>query len=624
MSKVFIFFALICLHSYAQSPKESDYEWFRNDKFGIFIHWNTSSLLELKAGSWNRGKVDKRHASNKTTFNKDSIPEEIKSGEYLTKYKRGTGVPLEVYDNMFHDFNPKKFNAEEWAKLFHEAGARYVVFTSKHHDGFCMFDSMYTEYDIMNTPYGKDIAKEINDACSKYGIKTIWYYSDVDWHNPIHNLDTQKGYEDYFVNQLDELSTNYKNVKGFWFDGGELRKVNGDRIFDKIHENISGAIYNGRGPKTKKDRLRFSTPEQKLGLFNRKKPWESATIMQGEGWFFNGGLNIKSPSTCLRLLIDSVIGDGNLLLDFGPNSDGEIIPEVQSVFRSIGAWLKENGESIYGTRGGPYMPRAWGGSTCKGNDIYLHITQRWDGGEFELDKLPVCIKEATLLSSGKKIKFKETSNKIVFTIGKEDLQSINTIIKLKIDGDAFSITPIEAKKHHLISENAIATASSEKSGKKGGANSVIERDFEKYVSKKLFYGEKATTGTKAQPFPEGVTREGLLELVKVHPQTKLRYGHPWRFWTSVKEEQPWLQLELEEEQEINRIAFMEKYSRIEKFSVEYFSKGKWINIINGNELATCNYLLSSPIKTKKVRINILKYYSDEKGQGPMIHGFELY
>ena len=624
MKKLVYFLVLISLQGCAQSPNESDYEWFRNDKFGVFIHWNPSSLIELRAGSWNREKVDKSHSTNKTIFDKDRLPEDIKSGEYLTKYKRRSGIPLDIYDNLFHEFNPKKFDADEWAKIFKEAGARYIVFTSKHHDGFCMFDSKYTEYDIMNTPYGKDIAKEVSDACAKQGIKTIWYYSDVDWHNPIHNLETQKGYEDYFVNQIDELSSNYKNIKGFWFDGGVLKEVNGERIFEKIHENIPGAIYNGRGPHTKKKRLRFSTPEQKTGAFDRKRPWESCAIIQGEGWFFNGGLNIKSPDTCLRLLIDSVIGDGNLLLDFGPNSDGEIIPEVQNVFRRIGAWLKENGQSIYGTRGGPYMPAQWGGSTCKGDEIYLHITQRWEGGEFELEKLPVAIKEATLLASGKKIKFRESANKVVFTIDKEDVKGVNTIVKLKIDGDAFSITPIKSKKLKLISATATATASSEIPGKRGSANSVIKRDFEKYVSKELFFGEKASKATHALSFPNGLTKEKLLKLVNDNPVSKSHYGHVWRYWTSKNEEQPWLELELEKEQEIHRITFREKYSRIKEFSVEYFSNGKWVNLINGNELAACSYLLSRPVKTKKVRINILKFHSDEKGGGPSIHGFELY
>ena len=277
-------------------------------------------------------------------------------------------MPTEIYDNLFHIFNPTEFDADAWLKTFADAGAGYIIFVAKHHDGFCMFETAHSDYNIMNTPFGRDIAKEISEACERQGLKVLWYYSPADWWDTRHNEDDPAEYEDVFVNHLKELAA-YPATKGFWFDGLEI-DLDDDRILQTIHDSIDKPIYNGRGPQSETIQgYRYKSPEQRMGEFSRY-PWETCQIIHGEGWFYQGGKSIKSTKTCLRLLIDSAVRDGNLLLNFGPTEKGEIIDPIQDIFAKMGDWMDLHGESIIKTRGGPYLPGHWGGSTFRDDTIY--------------------------------------------------------------------------------------------------------------------------------------------------------------------------------------------------------------------------------------------------------------
>lgn len=169
----------------ARTIPDSSYTWWREARFGIFIHWNPSSVLELGEGSWSRK-------------------------------------------------NPTDFDAAAWARTFKQAGAGYVVFTAKHHDGFCMFDSRLTDYDIMSTPYGRDIARELSAACRREGIEVIWYYSRPDWFDPRHDVTTPGPYVDYLTGQITELLTNYGRIGGIWWDSGQIEVPTRPRAFDTI------------------------------------------------------------------------------------------------------------------------------------------------------------------------------------------------------------------------------------------------------------------------------------------------------------------------------------------------------------------------------------------------------
>jgi len=251
---------------------QADYNWWRKARFGIFIHWNTSSLLALGAGSWQRANNPKKGeaSTNKTDFDAPfTLTEEMRK-KYYGDW--GAHVPQEIYDNMFKVFNPEKFDARAWAKTFKKAGAGYVVFTSKHHDGFCNFDSKVTRYDIASTPFKRDICQELADACAAEGLKVIWYYSVADWYDTRFDPAKPKPYEDYLVAQIDELFSKNKNVAGVWWDGGGI-EIDAARVWRTIKKHCERPIANGRGMRL--PGVRFGTPEQKLGSFNMDNPWES-------------------------------------------------------------------------------------------------------------------------------------------------------------------------------------------------------------------------------------------------------------------------------------------------------------------------------------------------------------
>jgi alpha-L-fucosidase len=624
---IFKIFILISFVSVAQNKEsigavEADYIWWRKARFGVFIHWNMSSLLDLKAGSWDRKtkKIEKKKANNSTNFVK--VPEFIEDNSYLN-YKGKKPIPQEIYDNLFHKFNPEKFNAEEWVDVFKKSGVGYIVFTTKHHDGFCMFDSKYTDYDIMNTPFGRDISKELSDACHKAGIKVIWYYSKADWYDTRYDVDNPKQYQEYMLNQVDELSSNYGEIKGFWWDGGEIY-IDGAKAISLIHKNQPGAIYNNRGPNGIPG-LAFATPEQKLGGFNKERPWETCAVMQGEGWFWNGGKNIKSIKTCLRLLIDSAIGDGNLLLDFGPKSDGTIYEPIKKNFLEMGEWLKVYGESIYGTRGGPYKPAGWGGATHKGNKIYLHVTQNWTDGNLVLPALPTKILRVSTFGEGVPT-FKQTNEAVVIKLDKKYHEDVDTVIVLEIDSAASAIIPIDYFEENKISLDATAKASSEKIVTyKGYAGSVTLQYLELGFAEKLAYGERGDVQVVKKVKKPHKKFKASKEELKKHPWMKLHRGHVWRFWMAkANDKQPWIEIDLDKEKEFSRVSIVEKFSRVKSHEIQYFNKNEWITCAKGGELGVVSYKLSKPIKSQKVRLVIKDWESDIKGEGPAIHSIDLY
>ena len=314
-------------------PKAKDYEWFRKAAFGVFIHWGVDSVLDTGKGSWAREGRSSNIGSDSVY---DEPPVEITSEEYK-KYEKQDRVPRKIFDNLFHVFNPVEFNADEMVKMVKDSGAGYIVFTVKHHDGFCMYDSAVTEYDIMSTPYKRDIARELIDACRKYGIEMIWYYSIVDWHHPEYtDRKHSPEYSKYFLAQIKELCTNYGDVKGFWWDGGG----GGDtwELYDLLHKLQPGFITNGRivGDGKPDDSGLLATPEQKIGKFRMDRPWESCAVIQEQNWFHNSAEAIKSFQSCLMMLISSVGGDGNLLLDFGPDGQGRIREDAKSDYLNMG------------------------------------------------------------------------------------------------------------------------------------------------------------------------------------------------------------------------------------------------------------------------------------------------
>lgn len=413
-------FPLICAQKAISSAPEETAEgyearmkWWRDAKFGIFIHWGPVSIVGTEIG-WSRGRQ----------------------------------IPVDVYDNLYKKFNPKRFNPKEWAKLFKDAGAKYVVIVTKHHDGFSMFDSALTDYDCMSTPAGRDFVGELVGACRREGLRVMFYYSLCDWYHPHylprpgyiqdppgHQRDFSR-YIEFMFGQIRELCEKYR-PDGIWFDGGwehPPQEWRAEELLKMIRRILPKAIVNNRSGLP----ADYDTPEQQIGAFNMARAWESC-ITLGTQWSWKPNDHIKSLRECLRLLVSCAGGDGNLLLNVGPTPEGEIEERQAKRLREIGAWLKKFGEGVYGTRGGPFMPGGWGASTRKGNTIYLHVLN-WDGDRLVFPSIEAKILKAKLLSGGE-VKVIQDEKAITVIVPQKHQQELVTVVRLNLDRPADAIQP---------------------------------------------------------------------------------------------------------------------------------------------------------------------------------------
>ena len=393
--------------------------WYRDAKFGMFIHWGPYSLASVEA-SW-----------------PIMVP---KAG----------GISQAEYEQLPKKFNPTKFDARAWVDLARSAGQRYMVFTSKHHDGFCMFDSAYTDYKITNTLYGKDIVGQLAAAAQDAAMPLGFYYSPPDMHHPAFR-DTSKPasanwggeptrpewplYLDYMQLQLTELLTKYGPVALIWFDGlFHQEKYDGRRFLDLIHRLQPRTLVN--------DRLGvpgdFQTPEQfipsgiptkgihfnavdksvqqKLNLIVPPKEedfqlWETCMTIN-DTWAYNAhDQNFKSAQFLIRALVEVASRGGNFLLNVGPQPDGQIQPEFQERLRAIGEWLAVNGDAIYGTTYGPVQGMSAIRTTAKSNRIFVFVFD-WPSAALEVGDVKVKVLSARLLATGQPLRISQTENNV--------------------------------------------------------------------------------------------------------------------------------------------------------------------------------------------------------------------
>lgn len=318
--------------------------WFKDAKLGMFIHWG---LYSQTAGEW------KGHPT--------------RGGEHFMLYER---IPVKEYALIANDFNPTGFNADEWVKAAKKAGMKYMVYTTKHHDGFAMYDSECSDYNIVKrTPYGKDPLKELAEACRREGIKLGLYYSlGRDWEDPDvpTNWPEKAGrsntwdYPDEDSKQLPlyierkvkpqlrELLTNYGEIAIVWFDTPELvTKEQSRELRELIHELQPGCLINSRIGNGLGD---YSIIEQKLSDGIIEKPWEACLTM-GKNWGFNKFDTVyKTPDVVIRNMTDIVSKGGNMLLNVGPNQKGCFPEQTEPILEALNKWLTANGEAIYGAR----------------------------------------------------------------------------------------------------------------------------------------------------------------------------------------------------------------------------------------------------------------------------------
>ncbi len=412
---------------------ESLEQWM-DMRFGMFIHWGPVTLRGTEIG-----------------------------------WSRGTQVPIGEYDNLYKEFNPVLFNAEEWVQIAKEAGMKYLIITTKHHDGFCLWDSRHTDYDIASTPYKQDIIRQLSDECMRQGILFGTYYSILDWRHPdyttryggdprpIEESDMTR-YIPYLYGQVEELITEY-GTNILWFDGQweeSWTHEEGMKLYKHCRDLRCDILINNRVDKGRvagKDIAEsryagdFGTPEQKIGEFNLEYPWESCiTICKQWAWKPNDVL--KTKEECIQTLALTAGGNGNLLLNVGPMMDGRIEQRQVDRLKEIGEWLKKYGESIYGTQGGPYKPQQWIASTHKGNKIYIHLLQ-WPEGFLKLPVVQGIKIKHTALLGGEKLEWSQDKKTVIIQLPAKPPDPDDSVIVLEMNKPLEGFIPVEVPKHVL-------------------------------------------------------------------------------------------------------------------------------------------------------------------------------
>jgi alpha-L-fucosidase len=414
----------------AETPAQRDARlaWWREARFGLFIHWGPSSLSG-KEISWSRIGHPHDHRGLES-------------------------IPPEEYDHLYQRFNPVRFDADAWLRLAKEAGMKYVVFITKHHDGFSMWPTkLRPEYSISATPFPRDICKEIADAAHKHGLKLGWYYSTRDWTHPDYLVGDNRRYDAFYQGQVRELLSNYGRVDLVWFDhvAGNWRDYRFRELFEMMYRLQPGLLVNNRAAafiRTPEDqpppeiarlvRGDFDTPEQRIGTFQNDRPWESCMTLtecaDGGGWSYRPDGRTRRFEECARMLVNCAAGDGNLLLNVGPLPTGEIAPDQQQVLRQMGDWLARYGESIYATRGGPFRNGEWGGATFRDKMIYLHFL-KWSGNTQQFGPLKAKVLHATALTGGAPA-VNQSSTGVTLVLPPDQQDKLDTILKLELDAPA--------------------------------------------------------------------------------------------------------------------------------------------------------------------------------------------
>jgi len=413
--------------------------WFRDAKFGMFIHWGPYSLASVEA-SWPIMKPEAKW--------------NISEAEYMELYKR---------------FNPTQYDPQAWVNLAREAGMRYMVFTAKHHDGFCMFDTSLTSYKITRTPYGKDVTAMLARAAHDANMPLGFYYSPPDMHHPGFRdtsrpvKDTYKGdptrrewstYLDYMDAQLRELLTEYGPVALIWFDGlDHTEKYKGEDVVSLVHQIQPATLVNNRlgvpGD--------FATPEQfipdriptKKSYANLHgtapvaegtvptvpapdefQPWETCMTINGTWAYNKNDTDYKPARELIRDLVDVASKGGNFLLDVGPTPEGTIQPEFVERLEAIGKWLKVNGDSIYGTTYGPLQNLPYGKTTAKDRVIYIHVLQPPADGVLNVPGLPQRVAQVTLLADRSKLRWRQNPEKLEIILPATIPDPIDTVVQI--------------------------------------------------------------------------------------------------------------------------------------------------------------------------------------------------
>lgn len=420
----------------AQAPSPQT-EW-KNQKYSLFIHWG--AIYSTLGGVWEGKPVTRGYS------------EQIQSH---------AGIYSDVYGDVAKRFHPDAWNADSIVLLAKAAGMKSVVMTSKHHDGFCMFHSAYTDYNVVDaTPFKRDVLKELSDACRRHGLKFGMYFSLIDWHFPqaypisSNNSDPiTPEHHAYNKKQVTELMTNYGPVSEIWFDMGSLTAEQSRDLADIVHRLQPGCMVSGRLGNDAGDFCVMGDnqyPDYKIA-----SAWQTPASVYDETWGYRSwqehGKASDKAHEKLEGLIKVVSRGGNYLLNIGPRGDGSVVDFERDVLLLNGAWLKLNGEAIYGASANPFDTTfTWGEVTTKPGKLYLHLLQQPENGVITLPGLNSKISQVTLVSSGKKIPVKvavkDGSTRLQlpadFKLGDKEIQVLSLGFK-----DGVNITPVHLLPH---------------------------------------------------------------------------------------------------------------------------------------------------------------------------------
>ncbi|MEI7832992.1 MAG: alpha-L-fucosidase [bacterium] len=411
--------------TYLPADVMSRADWYVNDRFGMFIHWGLYAI----------------QASGEWCLTRDAIPYD----EYRAFQQR---------------FNPTEFDAEQWAGIAKDAGMKYMVFTTKHHDGFCMFDSPYTDWKITNTPFKRDVTRELVTACNKNDLRVGLYHSLIDWMHPDYTLDEihplrndekvkaeprdQQRYATYLQQSLRYLFTRYGQIDILWLDftpqgkgpddwrAGEL-----DAMIRELQPNV---LYDDRLGDKEKFPGDFTTPEQVLPatpvyVDGKRRVWEACVTMNSAWGYRADDANFKPTRTLIHMLARCVSNDGNLLLNVGPDAHGRIPAESVKRLAEIGEWMRQNGESIYGAGMAPgLVPPPGCVYTQKGNRLFLHVLD-WPYLNLRLPGLRKSFRFASFLRDGARLKvsgWQNTDEDIAISLPYHEPDPLDTVIEIEL------------------------------------------------------------------------------------------------------------------------------------------------------------------------------------------------
>jgi alpha-L-fucosidase len=523
-------------------------EAWQDMRFGMFNCWGPVSLTGLEIG-WSRGAP--------------------RGGEFRVREGQGP-TPVDVYDNLYKQWKPDKFDAVQWVQVAKDAGMKYMIFLVKHHDGFCLYDSALTDYKTTGpeSAWKVDVMKAVADACHEAGLKLIIYYSQPDWHHPDYRTKDHQRYIKYLHGQVRELLTNYGRIDGFWFDlGGKPEDWDTVRLFKMMRTLQPWLIINNRCGLPGD----FDTPEQRLGRFQLDRPWETCMTL-GTQWAWKPDDKIKSLKECIDVLVTCAGRNGNLALNTGPMPDGRIELRQAQRFREIGHWLRKYGESIYGTRGGPF----WGlgcVSTRKENTVFVHVL-KWYGDQVLLPAIPHEVLSHSVLTGGT-ASVTQSEEGLEINVPLEHRQELDTIIALQLDRPASELPPAQVLSGPL--------------------------SFNKKVSASHVYDANPQAANRYRP-----------ELaVDGDPQSG------WTFNPGIQS--AWLEIDLGMPYEFDCVWLNEPYDRIRRFELQAKQGDDWQTIHQGTTIGENVTLKFAPITARYVRLQVL-----ETTINPLVGEFQVF